>query len=220
MKILKKTQGEGITRRDSSSPQYDMRNPHDVEQIKQIFENMERNFKLPWMGKSHWIDQVRAEDQEWQANAPDEDIEHEAYEAYYKPYSTEAWYIRCVVTQINVVESAVENDRPWEAVNAAMNIGAMLKEMDLKFKWEPAALFGDEQMGKLRQGGQSRRKYQPEVIAQFVNNLLDDKKAKRAMNKSAAVSLAAEHFSIAKSTVYNNLKVVKESTPTASDKSN
>jgi len=143
----------------------------------------------------------------------------DAYKEYYKPYSADAWFVQRATGKAIQVESAIAQGKTWEVAVAAMELGSLLRELDLGAKWGPAALFGDEQMGKLKSGGESRIKYQPELVAAFVKNLLDPKNAEGARNKVEAVSMAADHFKISISTVYDKLKKVKESTPDASDRS-
>lgn len=222
MTVVKKifeTSGDGITERKITKNAYGFESFDDNEALKDELETMLDKMKQPWRGKIDWVEKIRFRALELAALAPDWDENPEFYNEYFAARRTEAWYFCEMARLTKQIELEIKSGLGWDAVSSAMQLGELATEWRFKNDWEPAALFGDEQMGARKRGGESHRKYPPELIASFIENLLDPANGGGARSKSEAVSVAAKNFGISSSSVYRMLKLTKDSTHDASDKS-
>ncbi len=212
-------QGEGITQRTIHKKKYRLESLEENEKLATELSEAIEKVKQPWRGKQYWVEKIRRRAAELEEKAPKWEDDPNGHNEYFAARDKEAWYFREMARLTRQIEREVQDCRAWDAVSSALQLGELITELRFKNDWEPAAIFGDEQMGKLKSGGESRVKHQPELVADFVKNLLDPNNTAGARNKTEAVSVAAEHFKIGKSTVYEKLRKVKESAPDASDRS-
>lgn len=217
-KIVKKV-GDGITARTIKGDGLDFKSSVDSEALIKAIETMLGDANSKWRGRAGWVDEIRAHSAELEALAPKYEDSPLEYGEYFAERKTEAWYVREMSRSIDQIETYIAKKDVWAAVDSAMQLGGYVTEWSFKSRWEATALYGDEQMGARRRGGESHLKNRPELVSAFVSDLLNGKKPNGARSKTEAVAMAAEHFAVSVSTIYSYLKRSKESAPDTSDKS-
>jgi hypothetical protein len=80
------------------------------------------------------------------------------YNARFIERSSAAWYLREIDSTARAVEIATEDNRPWLAVARAMQLGELITELRLKFRWDEYAEWGEKRLLELRDNGQAKRK--------------------------------------------------------------
>jgi len=180
-KIISEKQGVGITARTTTKKSYKPKSSEENAKLVIELDAIQERVKQPWRGEIDWVETIRKRAEEFRLAAPKWDDDPEAHNEYFAARKTTAWYFKEMARLTHQIETEIKSHLGWNAVSSAMQLGELTTELRFKIDWEPAALFGDEQMGARKSGGEKNRKYQPEVIARFVDDLVnsEDQKIQR-----------------------------------------
>ena len=126
--------GSGITERTISTP---LLNSMNAAEMRAFFDGINDMLTRTWGSKQELIQSIRAEFERVKALQPDIHDDLAAYNEFYKERETEAWYLKTIVMHANIVEMAIKEARPWQAVAESMTIGELLAELTIKLQWEP-----------------------------------------------------------------------------------
>lgn len=149
--------GSGITAKSVAETWLDLNDPTDAAEFTEGLEAFHESLRKPWAYHGRVISGVRARLAEIRAELSHLDRFTHEYESHFKTRDTEAWYVREIDVTARLVELAVEEGRPWEAVARAMQIGELLTELRLKFAWDADAVWGRKQRTSLQDSARARR---------------------------------------------------------------
>ncbi len=199
-KEISRTVGSGITERQIRKTSIVAPiEPEDEEVIRAAFDQHNRNILEPWAGYASVIAAVRRDLAEIKENVPDVLVNLAEYEST-------TWYLHAINTEAKIVEFAVSEGRPWEAVAASMKIGELLTELRMKTTWEVDALYGRKH-NEARAAGSAKTRRQPaEVRIQFVQGLLNRGKSVRNSFK-----IAGKHFGVSAGAIQTDWYGAKKS---------
>lgn len=191
-----RTIGSGITRRTRV---YRLLDPNtDVGAETFALAMRERNEVLykPWAEKRRLIDRARTRLSELEKLMPSAVDDLEAFNDHYRERDSELWYLWQIDVCASVAETAVQEGRPWEAVEQAMLIGEYLTELRIKSLWDEFAMAGKKAKDSSALGAEMRRRRPAEDRCAEVQRLVDEGKT-----LSRAFRLVGERESSSPSTI-------------------
>jgi len=198
--------GSGITAGSVNYRELDPNDDKDAREFVEWHAKLQKSFSQRWAYKAHVIEICRLR---WEAIKA-ELVKLKRYGPEYKERlkerAGEAWYVREIVDTATIVEAAVENGRPWEAVARAIEIGELITELRLKFEWDDDATWGRKQLTALRDAAQARRR------SSASDRLADvDREVATGTKLTAAFAVVAERRGESESTIRNEYYRTKRS---------
>lgn len=198
--------GSGITAETIKLRQTDDLSLREIEAIRDAMLSMPEMFRRKWGPKAPLISMIRERLIEIRSNAPDPD-DYVASAAYYATHQTEAWFILTAAKFAKHIETCVAEDRSWEAVSFAYDLGELMTELAFKKRWEKEALAGERLLEAQGQSARMRRRQPREERVAFVEMKLAEGKSARQ-----AFEIAAKHFGVSASTIKKDYYSKKRST--------
>lgn len=147
MPIKSRKVGSGISTETRKTATVDSFSEEDLETEVLRLQRMPESLNQKWGTKSRLIAELRKRLEGIRADAPEPD-NYGDVKAYYAERETEPWYILNAVRHVNLIERCIKQDRIWEAVSLAYDLGELMTELTFKMDWEGAALEGQ----KMREG--------------------------------------------------------------------
>jgi len=187
VRLSSKSVGDGITVRSVQETSYDLANLDDRALLKRHIDAAYDRLNGPWARHDRMIAGFRKLWDHFETELPSDPV---ARASRLKVRSSEEWYVLQIVRYAKLVERYVE-ERPWEALSLACEIGQLATEYSFKFSIEEAALLG----GKLVEG---RRRANRRAIGQSAQERVDFAKQLQVEGSRVRASLhgAAAHFGI------------------------
>ena len=193
--------GSGITERGKRAMA-----PATPETLISFLRGISETISEPWGGQGPLIESARERLQEIKAEAPSIFDDLEGHNSYFVERATLGWYLQAIDAEAHVIEEAVAEGRPWQAVACAMQIGELVTELRMKQLWEPHALRGQDALEATRRGGASTRKTTDEQKVACYRKFRAN-----GHNKTDATYLAAQELCISES----NIRAARKSAGTS-----
>lgn len=170
------TIGSGITRRRQVYSRLDLNTDVGAETFASAMRERNEELYKPWAGKRRLIDRARARLSELEKSLPRAVDDLEAFNTHYRERDSELWYLWQIDICASVAEAAIQEGRPWEAVEQAMLIGEYLTELRIKSLWDEFAMAGKKAKDSSAFGAEMRRRRPAADRCAEVQRLVDEGK--------------------------------------------
>lgn len=127
--------------------------------LEEFFESINAAFSRPWGRHAEIIRGVREMEVSARAEAPSRTAdEGRLWADYWRERVTFAWYISTAVEKADDVERFLATGESWAAIDAAVDLGELLTELQMKQLWEGHALYGQRTADERARGAREVRK--------------------------------------------------------------
>ena len=166
--------GRGLSQRVVD--RFHVNDASEVER-REFRENLKAVFSRPWRSYAEVVVRIKSEWSEVRRKLPDintmrewSDAERVKWNDYFRERESREWYIREAARRVKEIEQAETADNFWMAVEAAIRLGDLISELELKFEtdWEGDAIRGR----KIVDGAASTRMADDGVRKAYVDEIL------------------------------------------------
>lgn len=166
--------GKGMTERNERHS-IDGKSDEGNAELKVFLETLSDEFGRPWTIHGQMIEGIRIRYDEVLSEALEQYPEIKVEEggaswaefnlrsnarekAFFKPHDSEGWYLRYLVKLITSVEDHVKHGRIWNAASESLDIGLLVKELNLWEHWNDYAIHGEKTLPGILQARKENRK--------------------------------------------------------------
>lgn len=150
--------GSGVSRRCFAKRYVDPLSEDGLKALSAEIRKRNRELFQPWSGQHKVIQGARDRLRELEGSVPIITDNLDGWLAEYQERESEFWYLWQVDVCALVAELAVDQGRPWEAVEQGMLIGEYLTELRTKKLWDEKVSLAERVMASSEAGAKRRRK--------------------------------------------------------------
>ena len=187
--------GDGITASTIRLKDVGDFSPQDWSNFRSTLVAIPKVFESPWGTNASLIAGMRRMLADIRSKAP-EPSDYRAFAEYFACQKTEAWFVLTINKYAKHIERCVAQDRKWEAVSFAIELGVLVAELASKHDLERAALIGARMLDVQGASAKVRRRQSAEERIAYVEQ-------EKATGKSLRqiFPIAAKHFGVSASAI-------------------